>query len=202
MREEEQNQTTTRYHTKKHANRLRFKLSQQCAETSPVCRELEFREGGSTCMPIQGRHLCTSAIGRMRWNIVHTFNSWFHALLRTSYSAGTSGWTQEAGQAKDTTDCGHHASIEGRPKKQERHTIQYRLFSISTIVITARRRWAMPHAFNSGLHALFRTSFSWEQETEAKTQEYERYRPGRMPQRYRHQNKFPEDIHAFSPSMI
>lgn len=40
-------------------------------------------------MPMQGRHLCISTMGRMRWIIVQTFSSWFHDLFRTSWFAGS-----------------------------------------------------------------------------------------------------------------
>lgn len=70
---------------------------------SPVCRELELREGGSFCMPMQGRHLCISSIGRVRWKMVHTFNSWFHALFRTNYC---------------TLVCGNNSKKSGGPKME------------------------------------------------------------------------------------
>lgn len=64
----------------------------------PMCREFESSEWGSLCMPMQGRHLCISTTGRMRWRIVQTFRSWFQDLFRTSCSRDKAWKRKQNGQ--------------------------------------------------------------------------------------------------------
>lgn len=53
----------------------------------PMKRELASDEGARCAVCMQGRHLCISTIGRMRWTIVQAFSRWFHMLFRNSWGS-------------------------------------------------------------------------------------------------------------------
>lgn len=60
----------------------------QAKPYKPWKSELMSGESGSSCRRAQGRHICVSIIGRMRWTIVQTFSKKFQCLLRNSWAGG------------------------------------------------------------------------------------------------------------------